>query len=242
MRFSLLVLAFALVSSFSNADDKIPFVPMSFCKTEQSDLRAEWDKNRRVCFTARGEVQSMVKLGSDVKTYLLTNMDEVKLRDNGQWENNEYAKAIQESGDAELIKEIGSYKKYYVRYMSISKPVNGVMPFMVSVFFSWGAFGHGTQTMYVFGEITKDNVRLTGFSTPDDYDTWYAFISTKLDADIRAAYNTVANLTALFSLENPNRVGVKQTQDEDRTRAKGAAAVVKKYRETAKGQSTITLD
>lgn len=240
MRFSLLVIALTFTSHLALAkDDKIPFVPMSFCKTEETDLRAQWDKHRRVCFTSRGQVQSLVQFNGSVQSFLLTDLGEVKLRDKGQWESNDYVKSIQDSGDADLIKEIGSYNKYYVRYMSIAKPVNGVMPFMVSVFFSWGAFGHGTQTMYVFGEINKDGVRLTGFSTPDDYDTWYAGVSTKLDADIRAAYNTAANILSIFNGENPNTVGVKQTQDEDRARAQGVTAVVKKYRSTVQGEKTI---
>ena len=85
--------------------------------------------------------------------------------------------------------------------------------------------------MYVFGEITKDGVRLTGFSNADGY-----------DGDIRAAYNTIANLLVLFDGENPNKVGVKQTQNEDRARAQGVRAVVKKYSDSvAKKDSDVTI-
>ncbi len=223
MRFSLLVIALAFSSNIALAkDDKIPYVPMSFCKTSESDLRAEWDKQRRVCFTAKGNAQSLIELKGKVHTYLLSDMGEIKLRENGKWMNNEYVSAL---GSADALNEIGSYDKYYVRYMSIAKPVNGVMPFLASVFFSWGP---GTQTMYVFGEITKDGVRLTGFSNADG-----------IDGDIRAAYNTVKNLLVIFDGENPNTVGVKQTQDEDRARAQGVKSVVQKYRSTVQGEKTI---
>ncbi len=234
MHISTWMLSAALLGSFAHAADPIPYVPMSFCKTSETDLRAEWDKNRRVCFTARGGVQSLVKIDGKVQSYRLSDMGEIKLRDNGEWQGNAYVAALHESRDPSnvaLLKEIASYNKYYVRYLSVSEPVNGVMPFMASVFFSWGMFGHGTQTMYVFGEITKDGVRLTGFSNADGY-----------DGDIRAAYNTIANLLVLFDGENPNKVGVKQTQNEDRARAQGVRAVVKKYSDSvAKKDSDVTI-
>lgn len=232
-----LVLAVVLVGSFAHAADPIPFVPMTFCKTNEKDLRAEWDKNRRVCFTTQGEPQSLLKFNGAVQTFKLAKMDEVKLRDNGQWVKNDYVTAL--SGNNELLEEIGSYNKYYVRYLSISKPVNGVMPFMVSIFFSWGAFGNGTQTMYVFGEITRDAVRLTGFSTPTDNDTWYSFAFPKLDSDIREKYNTAIEILTL-NWVNPNEAGVKQTQDDDRKRSKGAAFVIQKLRESIQNKDVPT--
>jgi len=236
MKISMLVLTLALVGNFAHAADPIPFVPMTFCKTDETDLRAEWDKKRRVCFTTTGEVQSLVQFNGRVQSFKLTKMDEVKLRDNGEWVNNAYVRSL--SGNNELIQEIGSYRKYYVRYLSITQPINGVMPFMVSVFFSWGAFGRGTQTMYVFGEISKDGVRLTGYSTPTDMDKWYSPVFSKLDSDIRSMYYTAIEALT-FNWDNPNQAAVKRTQAEDRTRAKGAAFVIQKFRESITDDSLV---
>lgn len=188
----------------ATGDDKIPYVHMKRCSyAPYGSYRDYWDQVKAFCFEKNGRVHS----------YSLSDMGEIKLRENGNWVENEYVPAL----NVENRREVETYKTYYVRYLSLSEPANGVVPFVAHVFFSWG---WGTQTLYVFGELSSDGVKLTGFSNADTR-----------EGDLRAAYNTVTNLLSVFNGENPNRVGVDQTKREDRKRAAPVQDVVQKYRE-----------
>lgn len=210
MRLFSLVLALVTLSGTAQAaSDAIPYIPMNFCKHEYKDNRQMWDKTRSVCFEKDGQSYE----------FKLSKMGEIKLRDNGQWVKSAYL----ESGalSPQSLAEIGEYSKYYVRYMSYSAPVDGKIPFLAHVFFSYGRiFGRdlGTQTMYVFGEASADGVKVTGYSNSD-----------AIDGDVREYANIAANALVIFQGLNPIRIGAEQTLAEDRARSAPVADVVGTY-------------
>lgn len=183
----------------------VPYVPMSLCDSKPyQSVRDQWDQARSFCYV--DESGKPVELP-------LTDMPEIKLREDGKWIESEYAQAL----SSQNRNEVSLYDKYFVRYLAVGAvESDGVKPFLVQVFFSWGP---GTQTIYVFGEIRKDGSSvLTGYSN-----------AAAIDGDLRATWNTIQNLTAVLQGQNPNRVGVDQTKAEDRRRIKPTVDVVNKY-------------
>lgn len=201
---NLLYLA-VFVSAFAARAEEVPYIHMKVCDAKPYDgPRSYWDQTKIFCFE---------KDGQTIK-YNMTDMGEIKLRDDNAWVNSEYVNAL----SARNYQAVGTYRTYSVRYLSTTDGAGGVTPFIAHVHFNWGP---GTQTIYVFGEITADKVRLTGYSNGDSK-----------EGDLRAAVNTVTNLLSAFNGHNPNREAVNQTKSEDRRRAEPVVDVVGAYRRT----------
>lgn len=191
------------LNSGAQTESAIPYIPMKRCDPKPFDsYRQSWDRSGQFCFVQNGKTYR----------YPITDLGEVKLREDGKTIANAFTAQLSQKSLAEISK----YEKFFVRYLSIEDVSQGVRPFVVHVFFKWGP---GTQTMYVLGEISQEGrVRLTGFSNADGS-----------DGDIRAAWNTLTNLGAVLSGKNPNREGVNLTKAEDRARSVPAREVVQKY-------------
>jgi hypothetical protein len=201
----LLLFALTVTASMVQATE-VTYVPLELCAHQPfKSYRDYWDRTGKFC--ANG--------GS----YDMTDLGEIKLRHKGEWVNSDYAAALTPENQA----VVAQYKTYYVRYFSTRPTPSGKMEFAVHVFFNWGP---GTQTIFVFGELDGDNVKITGYSNSKAY-----------EGHLRAAYNTAINLLSVFDGKNPNREGVNQTKAEDRDRVRPVGDVIRKYR----SQSTLPV-
>ena len=192
----------------SQAQQFFPYEPVELCKIEPyKSQRDFWDQTGTFCYQQNGQTHVLT----------LTDMGEIKLRDNGQWADNEYVAALTPENRA----EVGQYDKYYVRYLSNGQPIGDAIPFVAHVFFKWGP---GTQTLLVFGKIRASDVVITGYSD----------ISSG-ERRLRSSTNTLKNLLEVFNGRDPSLVGWFETMKEDRKRVKAAGDVINKYRATKSG-------
>jgi hypothetical protein len=201
----LLLVALMVTAPVVQANE-VAYVPLELCAHQPyKSYRDYWDQTGKFC--ANGG------------TYDMTDLGEIKLRNKGEWVNSEYAAAL----TPENQKVVAQYETYFVRYFSTRPTSSGKVEFAVHVFFKWGI---GTQTIFVFGELDGDDVKITGYSN-----------SKALEGNLRAAQDTVKNLLSVFNGKNPNREGVNQTKAEDRERVRPVGDVIRKYR----SQSTVPV-
>ena len=190
--------------AFQVAAEDVPYVKMSICdKGPFKSLRDYWDQTKTFCF---------VRDNQEIK-YPISDMGEIKLRENGQSLFGEYYNALSSENRA----VVNQYHTYYVRYLALSDGKLGqAQSFVTQVFYNWGG---STQTIYAFGEITAGgDVRLTGFSTTGDGERHY-----------RSAYNTLKSVFSVFNGRDPVKVGAEKAKHQDQRRIEPAADVVKHY-------------
>jgi hypothetical protein len=208
--YSLIFPLIFLAAGLAHAEE-IPYVKINICSHKPyEDHRAYWDQTRTFCFEQDGKTQ----------TYDLSDLGEIKLRDNGAWVDSEYVRSL----TGQNREEVATYDKYYIRYLSFRESSDGVVSFVSHVFFNWGP---GTQTIYVFGELRSDGVRLTGYSH-----------SEAAEGDLQSAVRTAANILKLFNGKNPNQEAIDEVQMKDRRRSKPVQDVVTTYLQLRERPST----
>ncbi|MBK8200986.1 MAG: hypothetical protein IPK68_01215 [Bdellovibrionales bacterium] len=199
--YSLILPLIFLATSLAHAEE-IPYVKINVCSHKPyEDHRTYWDQTRTFCFEQDGKT----------RTYDLSDLGEVKLRDNGTWVDSEYVRSLTDQNR----EEVATYDRYYIRYLSFLESSDGVVGFVAHVFFNWGP---GTQTIYVFGELRSEDVRLTGYSH-----------SEAVEGDLQCAVRTAANILKFFSGKNPNQEAIDEVQMKDRRRSKPVQDVVTTY-------------
>lgn len=196
------LIGFATMSARA-AEGDLPYIEMELCSpAPYDDARDYWDHTRTFCF---------VRNGTQYK-YDVSQMGEIKLRENGNWVDLEYRDALSGANRD----EVAGYKKYFVRYLSLGSPEGGITPFVVHVFFTVGIVNQ-THTMFVFGQIENGHATLTGYHN-----------SQGIEGDVRAI---LGGLQDLFNGKNPSN-GAATARTEDTKRARPARDVVQHYDET----------
>lgn len=148
--------SFGVSAQAQQTEVALPYVDMSVCDlTNYKNQRDYWDKNKAFCFIKDGETH----------TYPFSEMGEIKLREGGEWVNQEYKEALSFRNEI----TVADYSKYYVRYLTIGKAKDGVIPFVVHVFFN--SFG-SAMTMFVLGEINQTGVKFVGYSYSQEFEKW----------------------------------------------------------------------
>lgn len=215
MRTCSLILPIILLTALPALGEEIPYVKINLCSHKPyEDYRAYWDQTRTFCFEQNGKI----------RTYDLSDMGEVKLRDSGTWVESEYVRSLTDQNR----EEVATYDQYYVRYLSFLDPIDGVVSFVAQVFFNWGP---GTQTIYVFGELRSDSVRLTGYT-----------YSEAAEGDLQCAVKTAENILNIFRGKNPNQEAIEEVRRKDRRRSEPVQDVVTTYarqRHSNKGEQTV---
>lgn len=203
MRTCSLILPLILLTALPARAEEIPYVKINLCSHKPyEDYRAYWDQTRTICIEQDGKTQ----------TYNLSDMGEVKLRDEGKWVESEYVRSLTDQNR----EEVATYDKYYVRYLSFLNPSDdGVEAFVAQVFFNWGP---GTQTIYVFGELHSEGVHLTGYT-----------YSEAVEKDLQTAVKTVDNILNIFKGKNPNTEAIEEVRRKDHRRSEPAQDVVTTY-------------